>query len=496
MKACNTRVRAFPAARAGRLLPTRNATAVPAPAAAAANPAIDQSTQGKASSAQDFSYTLPGVDKTVLGVILGGGAGTRLYPLTKKRAKPAVPLGANYRLIDIPVSNCLNSNINKIYCLTQFNSASLNRHLTSAYNANVGTFTSRGFVEVLAATQTPQKQTWFQGTADAVRQYMWLFEQSVADGVEDFLILSGDHLYRCNYQDFVREHRESGSDITVAALPCDPERASAFGLMKINDQGRITSFAEKPTGDALKAMEVDTTVLGLDADKAQVMPHIASMGIYVVKADAMRKLLMEAYPNANDFGSEVIPGAVSQGMRVQAYLYEGYWEDIGTIGAFYNSQLALLNGTPPFSFYDKSAPIYTMSRFLPPSKFSDAVIESSMIGDGCYIQPGVKVVNSVVGLRAKIYTNSIIEESLLMGTDYYERPEDCELTESCLPMGIGANSHLRKCIVDKNARIGQNVKLINKEGVTEAIREDDGFIVKDGIIVVIKDAAIPSGFEF
>lgn len=449
-----------------------------------------------ANMSQDFSYTLPGVDKTVLGIILGGGAGTRLYPLTKKRAKPAVPLGANYRLIDIPVSNCINSNINKIYCLTQFNSASLNRHLSNAYNANVGSYNSRGFVEVLAATQTPSQKNWFQGTADAVRQYMWLFEDAVRDGIEDFLILSGDHLYRCNYQDFVREHRETGADITVAALPCDPARASAFGLMKIDNSGKITSFAEKPKGEALKAMEVDTTVLGLDAERAKAEPHIASMGIYVVKAATMRKLLLDLYPSGHDFGSEVIPGAVGQGMHVQAYLYDGYWEDIGTIGAFYQSQLALVHESPNFSFYDKQAPIYTMSRFLPPSKFNDCEIEKSIIGDGCHIQPGTRISNSVIGLRTKVGANCVIEDTLLMGTDFYEKPEDCELAPGCLPMGVGPNSHIAKCIVDKNVRIGANVKLVNKGNVVEANHEELGFIVKDGITVVIKDAAIPAGFEF
>eukprot|EP01025_Chloroclados_australasicus_P040827 TRINITY_DN428_c0_g3_i1.p1 TRINITY_DN428_c0_g3~~TRINITY_DN428_c0_g3_i1.p1 ORF type:complete len:244 (-),score=31.65 TRINITY_DN428_c0_g3_i1:341-1072(-) len=243
-------------------------------------------------------------------------------------------------------------------------------------------------------------------------------------------------------------------------------------------------------------MEVDTTVLGLEAEKAKKMPHIASMGIYVVKVEAMKKLLLDLYPEANDFGSGGIPGAVGQGMRVQAYLYEGYWEDIGTIDAFLNSQLALLKEDPSFSFYDKQAPIYTMSRFLPPSKFNDCEIEQSMIGDGCMIRPGCKIKHSIIGLRTKVYSNTVIEDSLLMGTDYYEKPEDCELAPQCMPMGIGANTHIKKCIIDKNARIGKNVKLINKNNVSEANHEDEGFIVKDGIIVVIKDAMIPDGFEF
>lgn len=245
-------------------------------------------------------------------------------------------MGANYRLIDIPVSNCINSDINKIYCLTQFNSASLNRHLAQAYNANIGSYTKTGFVEVLAAQQSPTNKTWFQGTADAVRQYTWLFNSSKCD---EYLILSGDHLYRMDYKPFIMKHREVGADITVSAVPMDEERAEAFGLMKIDGTGRIIDFAEKPKGDALKAMAVDTTVLGLDAEKAKEMPYIASMGIYVFSAKAMEDLLMKHCKEQNDFGGEIIPHAKDMGMHVQAFLYDGYWEDIGTIKAFYKAQM-------------------------------------------------------------------------------------------------------------------------------------------------------------
>ena len=246
----------------------------------------------------------------MLSIILGGGAGTRLYPLTKKRAKPAVPLGANYRLIDIPVSNCINSDINKIYCLTQYNSASLNRHLSQAYNTNVGTFTRRGFVEVLAAQQSPGNTTkWFQGTADAVRSFLWTFADTKCD---EYIILSGDHLYRMDYKPFIRKHRECGADITVSAVPMDEKRAAAFGLMKIDAMGKIIEFAEKPKGEALKQMQCDTTVLGLDAKRAAEMPYIASMGIYVFKAAVMTDLLTNKYPSADDFGSEIIPLAMKE----------------------------------------------------------------------------------------------------------------------------------------------------------------------------------------
>ncbi|KDO42097.1 hypothetical protein CISIN_1g009971mg [Citrus sinensis] len=323
----------------------------------------------------------PEASRSVLGIILGGGAGTRLYPLTKKRAKPAVPLGANYRLIDIPVSNCLNSNISKIYVLTQFNSASLNRHLSRAY----------------------AKQ--------------------------------------------------------------------------------------------LKAMKVDTTILGLDDERAKEMPYIASMGIYVISKDVMLNLLRDKFPGANDFGSEVIPGATSIGMRVQAYLYDGYWEDIGTIEAFYNANLGITKKPiPDFSFYDRSAPIYTQPRYLPPSKMLDADVTDSVIGEGCVIK-NCKIHHSVVGLRSCISEGAIIEDTLLMGADYYETDADRRFlaAKGSVPIGIGKNSHIKRAIIDKNARIGDNVKIVNSDSVQEAARETDGYFIKSGIVTIIKDALIPSG---
>jgi glucose-1-phosphate adenylyltransferase len=425
----------------------------------------------------------------VLSIILGGGAGTRLYPLTKKRAKPAVPLGANYRLIDIPVSNCINSDINKVYCLTQFNSASLNRHLSQAYNSNIGTYTRQGFVEVLAAQQSPINKAWFQGTADAVRQYLWLFADS---GCEDYLILSGDHLYRMDYRPFITKHRESLADITVAVLPTDQKRASDFGLMKINGTGRITEFSEKPKGDALLAMKVDTTVLGLDASKAKEMPYIASMGIYVFTAKAMNQLLMKDFPEGNDFGGEIIPMAAQKGMQVQAYLFEGYWEDIGTVDAFFHANLECNDPNPKFSFYDRTAPIYTQSRFLPPSKILDCDVTRSTIGDGCKIKQS-KLNNCMVGLRSLINEGCDLQDTLIMGADYYEKEQECSLLPGCTPIGIGAGTVIRKAIVDKNARIGMDCQIINKDNVMEKNAEADGYIIRDGIIVIIKDAIIPAG---
>ncbi|VAI17256.1 unnamed protein product [Triticum turgidum subsp. durum] len=310
----------------------------------------------------------------------------------------------------------------------------------------------------------------------------------------EFLILAGDHLYRMDYQKFIQAHRETDADITVAALPMDEERATAFGLMKIDDEGRIVEFSEKPKGEKLKAMMVDTTILGLDSERAKELPYIASMGIYVFSKDAMLQLLRDNFPSANDFGSEVIPGATEIGMRVQAYLYDGYWEDIGTIEAFYNANLGITKKpVPDFSFYDRSAPIYTQSRYLPPSKVLNADVTDSVIGEGCVINCTIN--HSVVGLRSCISEGAVIEDSLLMGADYYETENDKKvLSESGgIPIGIGKNAHIRKAIIDKNARIGENVKIINVDDIQEASRESDGYFIKSGIVTVIKDALIPSG---
>ncbi|CAA6661557.1 unnamed protein product [Spirodela intermedia] len=420
---------------------------------------------------------------SVLGIILGGGAGTRLYPLTKKRAKPAVPLGANYRLIDIPVSNCLNSNISKIYVLTQFNSASLNRHLSRAYGNNIGGYKNEGFVEVLAAQQSPENPNWFQTVPVAFEEH----------NVMEFLILAGDHLYRMDYERFIQAHRETDADITVAALPMDEKRATAFGLMKIDEEGRIIEFAEKPKGEQLKGMKVDTTILGLDDERAKEMPFI----------DVMLNLLSNEFPGANDFGSEVIPGATSIGLRVQAYLFDGYWEDIGTIEAFYNANLGItkkpiqISGTSismVTDFYDRSSPIYTQPRYLPPSKMLDADVTDSVIGEGCVIK-NCKIHHSVVGLRSYISEGAIIEDTLLMGADYYETDADKRFlaAKGSVPIGIGKNTHIKKAIIDKNARIGDNVKIVNSDNVQEAARETDGYFIKSGIVTIIKDALIPSG---
>ncbi len=421
----------------------------------------------------------------VLSIILGGGAGTRLYPLTKTRAKPAVPLAGKHRLIDIPISNCINSNVHKIYVLTQFNSASLNQHISRSYNFSGF---QQGFVEILAAQQTPENMNWFQGTADAVRQYLWLFDRAEAD---EYLILSGDHLYRMDYRDFIKHHRETNADISLSVLPVDEKQASSFGLMKIDDTGRIIDFQEKPKGDDLKRMEVDTTTLGLSAEESKIKPYIASMGIYLFKREVLIDLLKQQ-PDCTDFGKEIIPNAIKD-LNIQAYLFNDYWEDIGTIEAFFNANLALAKQpNPSFSFYDKAAPIYTRARYLPPTKQLKCEVIQSMISEGCVLKD-CYIENSVIGIRSRIDSGCTIKNVLLMGADYYqsdfENEGDCSLEN--IPIGIGSNTTIDHAIIDKNARIGCNVKIINKDNVSEAEKEDQGFYIRSNIITVVKDAVIP-----
>ena len=428
--------------------------------------------------------------KRVLAIILGGGVGTRLYPLTKLRAKPAVPLGAKYRLIDIPISNCINSEIQRIYVLTQFNSASLNRHIARTYAVAAAGF-NQGFVEVLAAQQTPESPSWFEGTADAVRKYLWLFEEW--EDVDQYLILSGDQLYRMNYADFVIRHRRTKADITIGVVPVDENRASDLGLVKVEKNGRVILFSEKPKGEALKAMLVDTSVLGLTVEKAKELPYIASMGIYVFEREVMRDLLKKA-PEQTDFGKEIIPSATKD-HHVQAYLFKDYWEDIGTIEAFYKANLALTyQPDPSFSFYDEKAPIYTHSRHLPPTKLLHSTVIESMVGEGCILKE-CTIKRSVIGIRSRIETGCTIDNALLMGADYYESATERAkaLEVGKVPLGIGANTTIQRAIVDKNARIGRNVHIVNKDHVEEGGREDLGFVIRNGIVVVIKNATIPDG---
>jgi glucose-1-phosphate adenylyltransferase len=426
--------------------------------------------------------------KRVLAIILGGGAGTRLQPLTLTRAKPAVPLGGKYRLIDIPISNCINSGIHKIYALTQFNSQSLNRHLSLTYNLASGF--SGGFVEVLAAQQTPDSPSWFQGTADAVRQYRELFE---AWDVDQVLILSGDQLYRMDYAAFVAAHRASGAALTVAALPVDGAAAEGFGLMRTDAAGRIREFREKPKGEALEAMLVDTGALGLSASEAERRPFLASMGTYVFDRDTLFDLL-SSHPQATDFGQEIIPAALASGLPLQSYLFDAYWEDIGTIKAFYDANLALADEQPAFSFYDEQAPIYTRSRYLPPSQIRDSRLHRSVLSEGCLLDRCV-IEHCVLGLRLRVEEGAVLEDTLVMGADAYESEAERALVRSHggVPLGIGAGSVVKRAILDKNVRIGANVQMINKDRVQEADRSELGFTIRSGIVVIEKNTTVADG---
>lgn len=427
--------------------------------------------------------------KRVLAIILVGGAGTRLYPLTKTRAKPAVPLAGKYRLIDIPVSNCINSEINKIYVLTQFNSASLNRHLTMTYNLSAGF--GQGFVEVLAAQQTPDSPSWFEGTADAVRKYQWLFQEW---DVDYYLILSGDQLYRMDYGKFVQHHINTGANLTVGALPVDALQAEGFGLMRTNSCGQIQEFKEKPKGPELQSMWVDTQGLGLSSEDAAKRPYLASMGIYVFSRETLFNLL-SGNPTATDFGKEIIPTALDRGDKLQSFLFNDYWEDIGTIGAFYEANLALTEQpNPAFSFYDEKFPIYTRPRYLPPSKLQDAQVTESIIGEGSLLK-ACSIHHCVLGVRSRIEDEVVLQDSLVMGADYFESMEERLVLRERggIPIGVGKGTTVKRAILDKNVRIGQDVTIINKDRVEEADRPELNFYIRNGIVVVVKNGTIADG---
>ncbi|KAK0582619.1 hypothetical protein LWI29_027687 [Acer saccharum] len=432
--------------------------------------------------------------KNVASIILGGGAGTHLFPLTRRSATPAVPVGGCYRLIDIPMSNCINSGINKIFVLTQFNSTSLNRHIARTYFGNGVNF-GDGFVEVLAATQTQGEagNNWFQGTADAVRQFTWVFEDAKNRNVENILILAGDHLYRMDYMNFVQSHVDRNADITISCAAVGESRASDYGLVKMDSRGRIVQFAEKPRGANLKAMQVDTSLFGLSPQETIKSPYIASMGVYVFKTDILLKLLRWRYPTANDFGSEIIPAAVME-HDVQAYIFRDYWEDIGTIKSFYEANLGLTKEFPKFEFYDPKKPIYTSPRFLPPSKIDNCRVKDAIISHGCFLRE-CKIERSIVGERSRLDYGVELKDTVLMGADYYQTESEIAslLAEGKVPIGIGRNTKIRNCMIDKNAKIGKDVVIANKDGVQEGDRPEDGFYIRSGITIVAEKATIEDG---
>lgn len=429
-----------------------------------------------------------GQHDNVVAVILGGGTGSRLFPLTHERSKPAVPLGGTYRLIDVPVSNCINSEITQIFVLTQYNSASLNRHISRTYRFS--SFSS-GFVEVLAAEQTKDNPEWFQGTADAVRQML----PHLRDWrVDTLLILSGDHLYRMDYRKFLDRHFESGADLTVSVVPCREDEAREFGLLNANAKGEIVEFKEKPTGDALEAMRVDTTNFGLTAAEAAGRPYLASMGIYVFNYNKLVELL-KTDNSWVDFGREIIPAAIEK-YNVQAHLFKDYWEDIGTIRAFYEANLDLAAPLPKFNFFDASAPIYTRSRYLPPSKLQNCDIDNSMVSEGCILN-GVRLRKSIIGLRSRIDHGVDIEDSIVMGSDVFESISEIQgnIDNQKPHIGIGENTLIRRSILDKNVRVGKNVKLLNLNNIEYYDAPDKSVYIREGIIIVPKNAVIPDGTE-
>ncbi|KAF7829645.1 glucose-1-phosphate adenylyltransferase large subunit, chloroplastic/amyloplastic-like [Senna tora] len=393
------------------------------------------------------------------------------------------------------MSNCINSGIRKIYVLTQFNSFSLNRHLSTTYNFGNGMSFGDAFVEVLAATQTPGTagKRWFQGTADAVRQFIWVFEDAKNKNVENIVILSGDHLYRMDYMKFVQKHLDTNADITVSCVPMDYSRASDYGLMKVDKSGRITEFAEKPEGSDLEAMEVDTSLLGLSPQEAREYPFIASMGVYVFRTETLLKLLRWSYPFSNDFGSEIIPAALRE-HNVQAYLFNHYWEDIGTIKSFFDANLALTQQPPKFDFNDPKTPFFTSPRYLPPTKVENCKITEAIVSHGCFLRD-CTIHHSVVGLRSRLESGVELVDTMMMGADSYQTDSEiaCLLAQGKVPVGVGENTKIRNCIIDKNAKIGRNVVIANSEGVEEADRADEGFYIKSGITIIMKDATIEDG---
>ena len=421
--------------------------------------------------------------RDVISVILGGGAGTRLFPLTKDRSKPAVPLAGKYRIVDIPISNCLNSGLKRIFLLTQFNSSSLHRHIQQTYQFDAF---SNGFVEIMAAQQTPGNNTWYQGTADAVRQNLCHFRNSPHKYV---LILSGDQLYRMDFRQVIEQHIRSGAEVTVATIPVNRTDASSFGIMQIDGDERITRFVEKPsdssTLDSLRMDGIVRSRLGLGGGDDL---FLASMGIYVFNKDVLGKALAGQHV---DFGKHIIPNLINGG-GIFSYVYQGYWEDIGTIKAFFDANLDLVNEIPKFNFFDTQAPIYTHSRPLPASKIVRARLERAAIADGCIIVDA-HIEHSLIGIRSRIETGTVIRDSILMGLDDYETAAevDAAFARGLPPLGVGRNTHIERAIVDKNARIGDNVR-ISPVGKPENY-DGENYFIRDGIVVVPKGGIIRSG---
>ena len=420
------------------------------------------------------------MNNSVMAIILGGGRGTRLFPLTDHRSKPAVPVGGKYRLVDIPISNCLNSGIKRIYVLTQFNSASLNRHIKNTYNFDVF---SNGFVDILAAEQTAQNTDWFQGTADAVRQSIHHMENH---SYEYVLILSGDQLYQMDYSEMLDLHIKQQADLTVATIPVIDRDATGFGIMKTNSDGLIDSFVEKPATEELEKWKSDVP----EPYKSQGKNYLASMGIYIFNRETLIRLFNEN-PNATDFGKEIIPKTLNEGMRVCSFEFGKYWTDIGTIRSFFEANLSLADTVPEFNLYDNDAYIYTRARLLPASKIMGTTMENCLMAEGCIIEAS-RIVRSVIGIRSRIAKGTTIENSIIMGNDSFQSQEFIDAAAPTEPpMGIGQRCYISNCIIDMNVSIGNDVRIVGGEHLEDG---DYPFhYVREGIIIVKKGTVIPDG---
>jgi glucose-1-phosphate adenylyltransferase len=418
--------------------------------------------------------------RKVIAVILGGGQGTRLFPLTKMRSKPAVPVAGKYRLVDIPISNCINSGVRRIYVLTQFNSASLNRHIKNSYNFDVF---SRGFVDILAAEQTPESKNWYQGTADAVRQSIHHMENHSHEHV---LILSGDQLYQMDYRKMMKKHENNDADITIGTIPVVAEDATGFGIMKTNKEGFIESFIEKPDYDDLDQWKSETP----EKFKKDGRVYLASMGIYIFKKDILNDLFAE-YEDATDFGKEIIPEAIKEDYHVQSYEFDGYWTDIGTIKSFFEANLALTDDLPQFNLYDNEDFIYTHARMLPASKLSGTTFDHSVLAEGCLVEAS-RIERSVIGIRSRIGKGTTIEHSIIMGNDFFQSQEEIEQsTDDNPPMGIGQRCFISNAIIDKNVKIGDDVRIAGGDHLEDG--EYDHYHVVDGIVIIPKGEIIEDG---
>jgi glucose-1-phosphate adenylyltransferase len=420
--------------------------------------------------------------KQTVSIILGGGAGSRLYPLTASRSKPAVPIAGKYRLVDIPISNCINSNLNRIFVLTQFNSASLNQHIKNTYHFSAF---SSGFVDILAAEQTPDNPSWFQGTADAVRQSL---RHLAKLDFEYVLILSGDQLYQMDFSKMIEAHKNSGAALTIATIPVGDREAPEFGILKSNAENVITSFVEKPQKEILPHWVSDTG----DAMKAQGRNYLASMGIYVFNKEILYQFLNEDHPNATDFGKEIIPNSIAK-FKVLSYQYDGYWTDIGNIYSFFEANISLTQDVPLFNLFDHAQTVYTRSRMLPPAKISGTVINKAIVAEGSIIH-AKEIASSVIGIRSRIGVDTVIKNSYIMGCDFYETIDQIHQKNSKGQpiLGIGERCLIEDAIVDKNCSIGNDVQI--KGGAHLEKMEHPLYTIKDGIVVIKKGAVIPNGF--